>query len=201
MKPSDPPLLADGNLRIKSCYIEKFTPKISMKIHPKRGILVDKMCVHKNSWKMSTKIHPLKMTTRIRPFWKKSVHENLLSTRILHPLIIRTIHFRLILKETNKKTRCKCDGLALCWMSSVIECLINVRASSTFAAVFYLHFCQTNVLFLFNLWWIQNYTLKTLGSNRAEIPTYVSLALYISKQATSTNAKENSFDIFSFWII
>ena len=29
-----------------------------------------------------------------------------------------TIYFRLILNETNKKTRCKCDGLLLWWMSN-----------------------------------------------------------------------------------
>ena len=38
--------------------------------------------------KMSTRIHPLKMSTRIRPFWKK------VSTRSLHPVSIRAILFQ-----------------------------------------------------------------------------------------------------------
>ena len=58
----------------------EFTQNISMKIHPKRGILVDKNPkMDKNSWKMSTKVHPLKLSTRLCPFWKK------VSTRIHCP--------------------------------------------------------------------------------------------------------------------
>ena len=34
--------------------------------------------------KSSTRIHPQKMSTRHRQFWKKNVHENSLSTRSLH---------------------------------------------------------------------------------------------------------------------
>jgi hypothetical protein len=57
------------SLCIKKCPLE-FTKNIFMKIHPRRGILVDKN-VYENSPKVSTRIHPLKMSTRIRPFWKK----------------------------------------------------------------------------------------------------------------------------------
>ena len=66
------------------------------------------------------------------PKWTSKAVKILFQT-ISHFVII---HFRLILKETNKKTRCKCDGLVLWWMSSVIEYLINVLASSYMLGIF-----------------------------------------------------------------
>ena len=56
-------------ITIKMCPLE-FTQNMSTKIHSRRGIIMD-IFVHENSSKVSTRIHPQKMSTRIRTFWKK----------------------------------------------------------------------------------------------------------------------------------
>ena len=72
--PLHPLELALFIITIKKCPLE-FIQKMSMKIHPKRGLLVDKS-VHEKSPKG---VHEKS------PILKKSVHEMSLSTKCLHP--------------------------------------------------------------------------------------------------------------------
>ena len=62
-------VLAPFIITTKKCPLE-FTQNMSRKIHSKRGILEDKI-VHQNWPKVSTRIHPQKMSTSIHQFWKK----------------------------------------------------------------------------------------------------------------------------------
>ena len=63
------------------CYHHQ---KVSTRIHQKY--------VHENSPKVSTRIHPLKMSTRIRPFWKKGPQEVNLHEKSPSQLINHVIH-------------------------------------------------------------------------------------------------------------
>ena len=80
-------------------------------------------------WSGLTLPHTIKVQMSIFCNSKRSeVNKQGCQNTISNHFTFLIIHFRLILKETNKKTRCKCDGLVLWWMSSVIEYLINVLA-------------------------------------------------------------------------
>ena len=73
-------------LHWKKCPLE-FTPKMSTKLHQKRGILVDNKCPQK----FVKNFHENSPYENV--ILKNSVHKNSLSTRVLHPILMLLLFF------------------------------------------------------------------------------------------------------------